>query len=102
MKHQHRLFDTSDQGINVIHDQALIQEFINGIGENVFLLTPSFPYVFIGTLVDVVEDYAVIDVSVTTISELENRQWQIHIHQIEAFYIQREGQPRIPELKDDY
>ncbi|RIU90173.1 hypothetical protein [Oceanobacillus picturae] len=88
--------------VNVLHDQALVEEFIEGIGKNIFILTPSFPYVFIGKLVDVIEDQAVVDVKVTSISELENRQWYIHIHQIEVFYIQQKGQPRIPELRDDY
>ncbi|QOY35204.1 hypothetical protein AWH56_021265 [Anaerobacillus isosaccharinicus] len=95
-------FGASGPMINVIHDQALVQEFIDGIGKNILILTPSFPYVFIGKLVDVIEDHAIVDVKVTTISELEDRQWHVHIHQIEAFYIQRKGQPRIPELKDDY
>ncbi|MGO4886391.1 hypothetical protein ACJ2A9_01420 [Anaerobacillus sp. MEB173] len=101
MKHESGMFDGSLPLINVIHDQALIQDFINGIGHNIFILTPSFPYVFIGKLADVIEDHAVIDVKVTSISELENRQWNVHIHQVEAYYIQRKGQPRIPQLKED-
>lgn len=87
---------------NVIHDQALVEDFVNGIGKNIFILTPSYPFVFIGKLVDVIEDQAVVDVKVTSISELENRQWFIHIHTIEVYYIQQKGMPKIPELKTNY
>lgn len=85
---------------NDIHDEALINEFINGIGKNIFILTPSFPFVFIGRIKDVVGDHVVVDVKVTTIGELENRNWSLHIHNIEVFYIEEKGMPKIPELKD--
>lgn len=101
MNQESRLLDASYSQINVVHDQALIEEFINGIDKNVFIMTPSFPYIFIGKLVDVVEDHAVVDVKVTSISELEDRLWHVHIHQIEVFYIQRKGLPRIPQLKEN-
>ncbi|MFD1735428.1 hypothetical protein ACFSCX_02525 [Bacillus salitolerans] len=87
--------------INDIHDESLIQEFINGIGKNALILTPSFPFVFIGKIVEVIEDYVVLDTRVTTIAELENRQWDIHVHNIEVFYIETKGLPRIPQLIED-
>ncbi len=87
--------------VNDIHDEALINEFEAGIGKNVLILTPSFPFVFIGRIVEVVSDNVVVDVKVTTIGELENRRWSVHIHQIEVFYIEQKGMPRIPELKED-
>ncbi|KKI92660.1 hypothetical protein WQ54_08610 [Bacillus sp. SA1-12] len=87
--------------INDIHDEALINEFEAGIGRNVFILTPSYPFVFIGRIVDVIGDNVAVDVQVTTIGELENRVWSIHIHNIEVFYIEQRGMPRIPELRDD-
>ncbi|WP_299092206.1 hypothetical protein [uncultured Metabacillus sp.] len=87
--------------INDIHDEALINEFEAGIGRNVFILTPSYPFVFIGRIVDVIGDNVAVDVQVTTIGELENRVWSIHVHNIEVFYIEQRGMPRIPELRDD-
>ncbi len=88
--------------INDIHDEALINEFIAGVGRNIFIMTPSFPFIFIGRIVAVVGDHVVVNVKVTTIGELENREWSLHIHQIEAFYIEQKGMPRIPELNDDH
>lgn len=100
MKQTRRLLDINLPPLNVLHDEALLQEFKNSIGRNVLILTPSYPYVFIGKIIELVEDYAVVDVNVTTIAELENRKWHIHIDQIEAFFIERQGLPEIPDLKD--
>ncbi|KAA0546575.1 hypothetical protein FZW96_15145 [Bacillus sp. BGMRC 2118] len=85
---------------NDIHDEALINEFEQGIGKNVFIMTPSYPFIFIGKIVELVGDSVVVDVKVTTIGELENRLWFIHVHQIEVFYIEQKGMPRIPQLID--
>ncbi|ENH97176.1 hypothetical protein J416_07032 [Gracilibacillus halophilus YIM-C55.5] len=87
--------------INVLHDQALIEHFEEGIGRRVFILTPAFPFVFIGKIIDVIEDHVFIDVETTSISQLENRIWNIHIHQIQTFFIERDNGPSIPELKDE-
>ncbi|MEW9110498.1 hypothetical protein ACQCT6_12855 [Cytobacillus gottheilii] len=102
MSHENNIAGMNFPTVNVIHDQALVETFVEGIGKNIFILTPSYPFVFIGKLVDVIEDQAVVDVKVTSISELENRQWFIHIHQIEVYYIQQKGMPRIPELKTNF
>ncbi|RBW70811.1 hypothetical protein [Bacillus taeanensis] len=88
--------------INDIHDEALIVTFREAVGKKVLIITPSFPYVFIGRIIEMVEDFVVVDVNVTIVSELENRIWKIHVHRIEAFYIERKGQPKIPDLKDDF
>jgi hypothetical protein len=100
MKENSLLTEINIPSNNDIHDEALINEFIEGIGRNILILTPSFPFVFIGRIVDVVGDHVVVDVRVTTIGELENRNWSIHVHQIEVFYIEQRGMPKIPELKD--
>lgn len=101
MEQDIRLTEISLPSVNDIHDEALINEFVVGIGKNVLIMTPSFPFVFIGRIVEVVGDAVVVDVKVTTIGELENRLWYIHAHQIEVFYIEQKGMPRIPELRDD-
>ncbi|MCM3602717.1 hypothetical protein M3175_18435 [Robertmurraya korlensis] len=101
MKENNLLTEINIPSNNDIHDEALINEFVNGVGKNVFILTPSYPFVFIGRIIDVVGDHVVVDVKVTTIGELENRNWSIHIHQIEVFYIEEKGMPKIPELKVD-
>ncbi|PLT34064.1 hypothetical protein [Bacillus sp. V5-8f] len=102
MKLKRENFDFSEPSSNDIHDEALIHEFMENIGENVLILTPSYPFVFIGKIVEIVDDHAVVDVETTTIVELEKRKWHIHIHQIEAFYIERKGLPAIPNLKDNF
>lgn len=87
--------------INDIHDEALIQHFREFIGHKMLAIMPSFPFIFIGEICDVIEDHIVIDVETTMISNLEDKIWFMHVHEIELFYIERDGGPRIPELRDD-
>ncbi|OZM57101.1 hypothetical protein CIB95_09805 [Lottiidibacillus patelloidae] len=86
--------------INAIQSEALIQHFIDGIGRKVFILMPGFPFMFIGEILDVVGDVAKIHIETTQTAVLEDRNWLVHIHSIEVFYIERDGGPKIPELRD--
>jgi hypothetical protein len=100
MSHENGFPEIEFPSINDIHDEALIQHFMDGINHKVLIITPSFPFLFIGKIIKVVEDHVVVDVQITPIHELENRRWHIHIHQIELFFIERPEGPRIPELSD--
>ncbi|MCM3408559.1 hypothetical protein [Metabacillus litoralis] len=91
---------SANSNINVLRDQALVDTFANSVGKRVFILTPSYPFMFVGEIMDVMEDMVLIDVEATHFSQLENRTWFIHIHNIEIFYIEEEGGVKIPELKD--
>jgi hypothetical protein len=86
--------------VNEIHDQAIIQHFKNGINHKALVLSPSYPYIFIGIIKKVLGDTVEIDVETTHFAQLENRNWYIHIHNIEIFYIERPGAPKIPKLDD--
>lgn len=86
--------------VNDIHDEALHRQFEISVGKKVFILSPSYPFVFIGRILRVVGDTVVVDVETTTVGELEHREWFIHLDQIEVFYIEQRGLPRIPELRD--
>lgn len=88
------------ESVNTLHDEGLIQHFQDGVGQKVFLLSPSFPFMFIGEIIAVVEDALEIFVETTHFAQLENRTWFIHIDNIEVFYIERPGEPKIPELND--
>ncbi|MHA6250881.1 hypothetical protein [Oceanobacillus sp. CAU 1775] len=86
--------------INDIHDEALIQHFINGVGSKIFLLIPNFPFMLIGRIKQVIDDHVEIDVETSTQAIFEKRVWQVHIHAIEVFFIEGEVGPKIPILKD--
>ena len=92
----------SHKSINQLHDEGLIEHFMMGKGYRVFILTPSYPFMFIGEIKDVRDDIVDIWVETTHFSQLENRLWHIHIDNIEVFYIEREGEPEIPRLSEDY
>lgn len=101
MERSDRFTSNEDISINDIHDEAVIQHFIDGKGSKVFILIPNFPFMFIGFIKDVIDDSVVIEVITTSQSVLEKREWNIHIHSIEVFYIERKNGPKIPELRDE-
>lgn len=100
MPHEEEI-EIHSPSINDIHDEMLIKHFEAGLGKKVFILTSSFPFVFIGKIKEIIDDFAVVDVETTSISELEKRKWHIHIHDIEVFYIERSDGPPIPNLTDN-
>ncbi|MCM3791180.1 hypothetical protein M3221_22860 [Domibacillus indicus] len=93
-----RFFGLNDH--NVMHDGALVEHFRAAIGQRAFILTPSYPFMFIGEIVSIIGDQVELAVETTHFAQLENRNWLIHVHNIEVFYIEFPGDPRIPELND--
>ena len=85
---------------NVVHDAALTQAFKQAIGRRVFILTPAYPFMFIGKILDVVGDTVEVYTETTHFAQLEERSWFIHIHNIEVFYIEYPGKIEIPKLND--
>ncbi|WP_227394891.1 hypothetical protein [Jeotgalibacillus aurantiacus] len=83
------------------HEEGLIQLFTNHTGTKLFALTSSFPFFFIGTIRGVLDDYVRIFVETSNVAELENREWNLHIHDIEVFYLEQEGWPEIPILREN-
>jgi len=92
----------TQKSINQNHDEGLIEHFMMGVGHRVFISTPSYPFMFIGVIKDVRDDIVDIWVETTHFAQLENRLWHIHIDNIEVFYIEREGEPEIPMLSEEY
>ncbi|MBE4909415.1 hypothetical protein IMZ08_15290 [Bacillus luteolus] len=86
--------------INTVHDEAIIQHFEDGVGHRLFALIPNFPFMFVGTILEVADDHVLVDVETTSQAVLENRVWHIHIHSIEVFFIERHDGPQIPKLID--
>jgi hypothetical protein len=87
--------------INEKHDETLIDHFKENTGKKTFILSPSFPFLFVGKIKEVIEDLVVLDVKTTHYAQFENRDWHIHIHAIETFYIEEKGLAKIPELKEE-
>ncbi|WP_081833661.1 hypothetical protein [Geomicrobium sp. JCM 19055] len=89
----------SERSINSIREEFVTQTFINGIGKQVFVLFPQFPFMVIGQIVDVINDYVSVNVDTTHISEFEKGEpvW-IHVDDIEVFYIEDEY-CKIPSLR---
>ena len=92
--------DSGNGSINLIKDDALIEHFRANIGRRVFILTEAFPFMFIGQIKAVNDDMALLAVETTSIPSLEGKDWTLHIHSIEVFYIETGLGTKIPELKD--
>ena len=86
--------------INAVKDAAIIEHFRENMGKRVFILTEAFPFMFIGTIKAVNDDMVLLAVETTSVPSLEGKNWTLHIHSIEVFYIETETGPKIPELKD--
>ncbi|CAM3096960.1 hypothetical protein FITA111629_03260 [Filibacter tadaridae] len=88
------------QPINDIREAAIIKHFRKNIEKRVFILTEAFPFMYIGKIVNVVEDLVEILVQTTSIPALEGKTWIVHIHSIDVFYIETGVGAKIPDLKD--
>ena len=92
--------DSESTSINTIKDDAIIAHFTANIGRRVFILTEAFPFMFIGTIKAVNNDMALLAIETTSVPSLEGKDWTLHIHSIEVFYIETGLGAKIPELKD--
>ncbi|MBO1582818.1 hypothetical protein K4569_18300 [Bacillus bingmayongensis] len=84
--------------INELRRANVTQEFDNRIGSRVFILIAQFPFMIIGTIVEVNGDYAFIKIEATHINEFDNMTARIHIDEIEVFFIE-DGKFEIPNIQ---
>jgi len=87
--------------INAVREFFLSIEFKENVGERALILISPFPFLIIGTIQEVVSDYLVIKAEVTNIAELDDEVFRVHIDDIEVFYIEKPGEPKIPDIRND-
>ena len=84
-----------------VRNQVEFTGFIaRGIGKRALILTAEFPFIYIGTITEVIMDYVLVDVDTAEQAIFEDRIWAIHIEAIRVIYYEMDGFPRIPELKE--
>ncbi|MEI4770526.1 hypothetical protein WAX74_12855 [Psychrobacillus sp. FJAT-51614] len=86
--------------INQIKEGAMVTYFRKNIGRRVFILTESFPFMFIGRIQNILGDIIELDVQTTSVPALEGKRWNVHIDSIDVFYVETGIGPKIPHLKD--
>lgn len=86
--------------INDIREAVLSGEFQNHKGKKALILIFPFPFLIIGKIKEVVSDYLVINAEVTNVTELDDEEFRVHIDDIEVFYIEKEGKPEIPDIRN--
>ncbi|MBM7693051.1 hypothetical protein JOC77_002490 [Peribacillus deserti] len=79
---------------------AFIEFLEQNIGKRALFLTAEFPFLYIGEILEIIEDYVRVLVDTTEQPVFEDRRWIIHIDAIRVLYVETEGFPDIPELKD--
>ncbi|WP_144549575.1 hypothetical protein [Peribacillus simplex] len=84
--------------INAIRYEVVSREFKESQGKRVLILITPYPFLIIGSIVEVVSDYVSIKAEVTNVTELDDEQFRVHIDDIEVFYIEKEGRP-IPDIR---
>ena len=93
--------DSQGFDINAFRQMQVTSEFKESLGMRALIITPSFPFLIIGKIVDVIGDYVAIKAEVTNVTELDGETFNIHIDNIEVFYIQKPGQPVIPDIRGE-
>lgn len=92
--------ERKSRSVNDTREEALVKHFMKNIGRRVFILTESFPYMFIGTIKEILGDVVLLNVQTTSVPALEGKQWYVHIDSIDVFYIETGNGEKIPHLKD--
>ncbi|MGM9948706.1 MAG: hypothetical protein ACI33P_01205 [Lysinibacillus sp.] len=87
--------------INAIREAVVSLQFEKNIGKRALVLMPSFPFLIVGTIEEVVSDYLVIKAEVTNVTELDGEIFRVHIDDIEVFYIEDEER-KIPDIRDGH
>lgn len=87
--------------INAIREFFLSEEFKENVGARALILISPFPFLIIGTIEEVVSDYLVIKAEVTNVAEFDDEVFRVHIDDIEVFYIEKPGEPEIPDIRND-
>lgn len=87
--------------INAIREFFVTIEFKENVGKRALILISPFPFLIIGMIKEVVGDYLVIKAEVTNIADLDDEVFRVHIDDIEVFYIEKPGEPKIPDIRND-
>lgn len=90
----------SQSDINARRESGVTLEFSGNIGKRALILIFPYPFLVIGTIVDVVSDYLIILAEVTNVNELDGEEFRVHIDDIEVFYIEQENKPSIPDIRN--
>ena len=84
--------------INSIRQAVVSKQFQKNKGKRALLLQESYPFLFIGEIVDVVGDFLILNTEITNITELDEYSFRIHLDTIQVFFIE-DGKHTIPDIR---
>jgi hypothetical protein len=85
------------QEVNKIRHAVVVHAFKDNVGQRALILIGPFPFLVIGKITEVNDDFVFITVETTHIDELEGRVLRIHIDDVEVFFIE-DGNHSIPRI----
>ncbi|MFC0473158.1 hypothetical protein ACFFHM_22340 [Halalkalibacter kiskunsagensis] len=83
--------------ITVIRQRVLYNALLEAVGKRIFLLSEVFPFMIVGNVTSVKEDFVFVVVQVAQSKKLENEIIRIKIDDIEVFYVEEDG-PKIQTI----
>ncbi|MBO2946025.1 hypothetical protein JJQ72_18765 [Paenibacillus sp. F411] len=86
------------QSLNDLRHQSLVAEFRRNIGNRILVLIASFPFFYVGELVDVESDTVFVQSEFSNVPVLDNVILRTHIDNIQVYFIEAPGTP-IPEIR---
>lgn len=89
----------SEPDINALRQAVVTKAFEESAGKRALVLIGPYPFFIVGSIVEVLSDYLVIEAEITNVTELDDEIFRIHIDNIEVFYIEEDGKP-IPDIRD--
>ncbi|MFD2700577.1 hypothetical protein ACFSVM_08845 [Paenibacillus shunpengii] len=92
------MLQSSGLNISLLRQEALVEEFNQAVGNRILVLTESYPFFFVGEIVEVRADTVYILVDLSNIPEFDNVNLRTQINNIQVYFIETPDNP-IPEIR---
>lgn len=97
------LLGNSQMNVNSMRETGVTLEFSRNIGKRALILIFPYPFLIIGTIVNVMSDYLIVQAEVTNVTELDGEEFRVHIDDIEVFYIEKDRKHcPIPDIRNGF
>lgn len=87
-----------NRNINDLRQEALIAEFTASIGGRILVIIESYPFFYVGRIVELESDTISIQVEICNVPELDGITLRTHIDNIQVYFVETPENP-IPEIR---
>ncbi|KQY94659.1 hypothetical protein ASD24_03690 [Paenibacillus sp. Root52] len=86
------------RNINDLRQEALIAELTSAIGSRILVIIESYPFFYVGRILEVEADTISIQVEICNVPEFDNTSLRTHIDNIQVYFVETPENP-IPEIR---